>query len=203
MRDAIELPAHVARAVEARTAGQRVLWVGRPAWKVVLRWGMLIWLVAVPWTVFSVGWTLTAAAMIWGPPSDNMPAGMRSVMGVLVPLWGVPFVVVGLGMLASPFWMARKAYNTAYAVTDQGLVTLVASPSGAIEVRERHRGEVQGVELFEWRDGSGTVKVHVGWKTDSDGDRVKDEEQWLGIPDAARVERLVRSMIRRDHAASA
>jgi hypothetical protein len=46
---------------------------------------------------------------------------------VLFPLFGVPFVLIGLGMLAAPYWMRRKAQNTVYALTDKR--ALILSPT--------------------------------------------------------------------------
>lgn len=194
---------HVARAVTAKTTGMTVLWIGRPDWQKVLRWSMLFWIFAVPWTVFSVSWTLGAAAMIWGSPSDNMPSTMRTVIGVVFPLWGVPFVAIGVGMMAAPFWMARKAFNTAHILTTESLITLTATPTGSVDIKSVHVGRVQGTSLHEWRDGTGTVKIHIGWKTDSDGDRVKDEETWICVPEAAKVERLIQKMMPQERPAAA
>ena len=49
-------------------------------------------------------------------PRDQMPFQLISIC---FPLFGLPFVLIGLGMLTAPHWAKRKALRTAYAVTDR------------------------------------------------------------------------------------
>lgn len=194
MTTGYDLPRTVFEAVEAKTAGLDVHWVGRPDWRVIFKWSMLIWLFAVPWTLFSVGWTVGAAVMIWGPPSANMSSTMQTIIGIIFPLWGLPFIGIGIAMLASPIWLAQTARHTAYVVTTDALMTIAAGRSGTVTVTTLPLGQILSTVLKEWPGGYGTLRLLKGWKKDSDGDQVRDEETLVGIPEAARVEALINSL---------
>lgn len=46
---------------------------------------------------------------------------------MLFPLFGLPFILVGLGLLSSPFWSVRRASRTAYLVTNKRAVIIEGS----------------------------------------------------------------------------
>jgi hypothetical protein len=186
-----DLPRHVLDAIERKTADADVQWVGRPDWRTVLKWGMLTWCFAVPWTLFSVFWTLAAAGAIVSGPGRSSSG---SWFVFIFPLWGLPFIGVGIAMLASPFYLARTARNTAYVVTTDAIMTIAASRSGTVTTRTLPFGQILSVEVTEKPSGYGTLKLHKGWRTDSEGDRVRDEETLVGIPEAAKVAALINSM---------
>ena len=60
---------------------------------------------------------------------------MFGAFGVLFPLFGLPFVMVGVGMLSSPFWLRRRAKRTCYALTDRRAILWEAGWFGSVEVR--------------------------------------------------------------------
>ena len=70
-------------------------------------------LFAIPWTAFSVFWIFGAAG--FKIPDFSEPQGFFC-------LFGVPFLLVGIGMLSSPYWMRRKMKRTVYAVTDRRVI---------------------------------------------------------------------------------
>src|SRR5262249_47548939 len=86
--------------------GEQIAWIGRPiAWRYALPY-VAVLLVGIPFTVFALFWM----GAVRGFPSAGVP---------VFALFGIPFVVVGLGMLLSPFWMLYRAGRTAYAITDR------------------------------------------------------------------------------------
>src|SRR4051794_13692177 len=85
--------------------GEALLWSGRPD-PARMRKQFGIWLFAVPWTVFALVWTGLALS-IWlvGPAAGAFRWGF----GIAMPLFGIPFVLVGLFMLRMPFAARAKA----------------------------------------------------------------------------------------------
>ena len=79
---------------------EKLLWSAAPAPGRLARITLPIFLFAIPWTAFAIFWI--AGASGFKRPNFGQPAG-------LFPLFGVPFVLIGLGMLSSPYWARRKA----------------------------------------------------------------------------------------------
>src|SRR6478609_3430837 len=70
---------------------------------------------ALPLVLFGIPWTAFALFWIAGASGFKMPDFSHGFG--FFPLFGVPFVLIGFGMLTSPYWMRRKARRTAYVVT--------------------------------------------------------------------------------------
>ena len=90
------------------------------------------------------------------------------VLAWAFPLFGVPFLVVGFGMLAMPFMPLLQRGRVLYVVTGQRVLKLTlwrelvvnAVPANRIGLRERR----------EQHDGTGTLRLAVKIGKDSDGD---------------------------------
>jgi hypothetical protein len=111
----------------------------------------------------------------------------------LFPLFGIPFVLIGFGMLSSPYWTMRKARRTAYVLTtaraiifDGGFSTTIRSfgPDRLTDLRRKQRA-----------DGSGDVIFERKLSYDSDGDRQSTDHGFLAIADVKGVEDMVRQLV--------
>lgn len=181
------LPQHFRDVVAREFQGEPMLWVGRPSASRTFVLAMGIWLFAVPWTAFSLGWEYMAL-QAWhsGKPSSG---GTQAVVGIIAPLFGLPFVLVGLGMMLAPFWMWIKARKTIYVVSERRFACLTIGRS--LSVKSFARGSIVRTERSERHDGSGTLKVVTGVALDGDGDRKEQTETLYGIADVRKVERLI------------
>jgi hypothetical protein len=181
------LPRHMREAVASEFAGERILWLGQPSPARTLLVALPIWLFAVPWTAFALGWEYMAlAGWLSGKPS---PSGTHTIMGIAFPLFGLPFVLVGLGMMSAPFLAWREARRTVHVIGERRLVTMTIG--GKISVKSHPTAAIVRTERSERRGGSGTLKVVTGIRRDSDGDRVEDSETLIGIAEVRKVERLL------------
>lgn len=124
----------------------------------------MIYVFAVPWTAFSVMWTIFAAAAVSSTGSEG--AGL---IGWAFPLFGLPFIVIGLGMLAAPFWPAIQQGRVLYVVTDSRVLKL--SLGRALTVTIIPADRIGLAERREHRDGTGTLTLAVKIGKDIDGDR--------------------------------
>lgn len=187
MSTVTELPRRMRDAVSREFQGERILWTGRPnAWH-AFRVSMLIWLFAVPWTAFALGWEFMALqGWLSGKPAPSMT---HQVMGIVFPLFGVPFVVVGLAMMHAPFWAWSLARRTVHIVADRRIVTLTVGR--VLKVKSHPISGILRVERSEHRDGSGTLKLVTGMRRDSDGDKVEDSETLYGVKDVRKLEHLI------------
>ena len=143
---------------------ERVLWKARPLSRIL--WpAFAIWLFAVPWTAFSVFWTAMAFAGVDSMADDG---GIWLAYGF--PLFGVPFILIGLAMLSAPFAPLFWTNKRLYAVTDARVIELRLGrqlQSKSVELKD-----LGSIERVEGPDGAGTLKIAFGTTRDSDGDRL-------------------------------
>jgi hypothetical protein len=166
--------------------GERLLWSGRPD-PSRLRAAFAIWFFAVPWTAFALFWE--AMALLPWMASSHTPLGIQWSFGIIFPLFGLPFIGVGLTMLWMPFKARRKAAHTIYGLTDQRLLRVSAG-------RQRESASVLisqmgPIDVTADADGYGTLRVQTGTSRDSDGDRVTERFEVFGVPGVNRLEGLL------------
>lgn len=139
-------------------AGERLLWQGRMMSRVGCA-QMAIWLFAIPWTAFALFWT----GMAWAMTRDVADG----FMAYLFPLFGVPFILIGLGMLTSPFLRSISAKYTIFGVTNQRVIRLFQRKSLRTETIDA--SQVGNIDRTERSDGSGTLTITVTNHSDSRG----------------------------------
>lgn len=154
--------------------GERVVWQARPLAR-VQKLAFWIYLFAIPWTAFSVFWTVMAAA---GTETSSHPV---SWLSWAFPLFGLPFVFVGLGMLLMPFKPLYDRNKILFAATNERLLEIRLH--GSLAVRTVPARRIGLIERMENRDGSGFLKVAIGVGKDSDGDSTVEHMAIGQIPD--------------------
>lgn len=128
--------------------GEQVVWKGMKLARVEPK-GFLIYLFAIPWTAFALFWMAMAGLFTMGQETD--PAAY------IFPLFGLPFVLVGLGMLAAPFLSFFQRGRILFAVTDKRALKLSLG-------RELTVNSVPGTQIVEnvrreSPDGTGTIDL--------------------------------------------
>lgn len=139
-----ELQDYIVRTLEPR---ERVQWADKPIPHFFSRTALSVFLFAIPWTVFSVFW-VAAAAM--GVLSEELPG-----LFLLFPLFGVPFVLVGLGMLSAPLLNYRKMARTLYVITNRRVMFI--EQGRAIKMQAFWPEGHYDLTRKENRDGSGDL----------------------------------------------
>lgn len=165
--------------------GERLLWHGTPdpAKMLVV---LLMWLFAIPWTLFSLAWTGLAFWAYW-TGLNTQPE--MAWWGWIFPLFGTPFIAVGFWMLNQPLKILANARRTVHALTDRRLITLSVGHQRSVKsISIRQLGPIT---VKEKRGGWGDLTVETGSHVDSDGDRITDRFEMVGVPDVARLHRLL------------
>ncbi len=150
---------------------ERPLWVGYPHAKrfaVAESWGTFLF--GIPWTGFVVFWEYNA-----------MDAGLFAT------LWGIPFIVVGLGMLGSPLWQYWKGLRTIYVVTDQRLLII----NGVVRPSVQSYVPPFDIELKERSDGSGTIIFACEERRGGKGSTYTDKIGFVAIPNVRECEHCI------------
>jgi hypothetical protein len=166
--------------------GERLLWSGRPD-PSRLRAVFAIWFFAVPWTAFALFWE--AMALLPWMASSHTPLGIQWSFGIIFPLFGLPFIGIGLGMLWMPFKARRKAAQTIYGLTDRRMLRVTAGSkreSASVMI-----GQMGPIDVTADADGYGNLRIQTGTHIDSDGDKVTDRFEVFGVPGVNRLESLL------------
>jgi hypothetical protein len=161
--------------------GERILWVGRPSLRRAMLLGVVPMLFAIPWTAFAIFWMYGAA----GATQHGAPWPFA-----LFPLFGLPFVLIGIGMFTAPLWIRRAALRSAYVVTDQRAICIAwrvlraeisSYPAAALQRMPKTVGASGAGDLiFEERyQGRGAMR-RIGF---------------IGLDDVQAVERIIREGI--------
>jgi hypothetical protein len=142
-----------------------------------------------------LGLAVTAASLVFGfiGPGFYLPV--------------IIFLLTGLVMMSSPWWMYREGSKTVYAVTDKRLLIITGGGSRSVQSFVDSRivkvdSRIGKIESVERSNGSGDIVFaeYVKHYQDSDGySRTRIERiGFFGIPDVRSVEKLVRGVARQD-----
>ena len=169
--------------------GESIAWAGQPNPDRYMKSGFKLWFFFIPWTAFALFWIAGASGFRW-PRFDS---GWS-----LFPLFGVPFVLIGLGGLSTPLWLRRRARSTIYAITNQRAISIEGAKS--ITVKSYLASDIAHIERTEHQDGSGDLVLRTERYRDSDGDRQTRRHGFFAIDDVRRIANLVENLTRSDHA---
>lgn len=182
----LQVPALTAELVP----GERVLWEGRPDAR--------RWLSPQDWYLvpFSLMWG--GFAIFWEASVLASPSARSSV---IFPLWGVPFVLIGLYLIVGRFFVRHRIREaTSYAVTDRRVIEISRSLFGSQRVNSVWLASYPPIDKRIGKDGRGTVWIgqfpfgrsfalEPGWPG---GRRMTGNGVVLAeIPDAAKVAALL------------
>jgi len=167
------------------SSAERLIWSSPPRPSRLARKKMPAVLFGIPWTAFAIFWM--AGASGFKMPDFSHGAG-------LFPLFGVPFVLIGFGMLSSPYWAARKAASTVYAVTSERAVILERGIFGGVSVRSFYPQQLSEIRRVQLPDGSGDLILDKKISTDGEGGRTTTDVGFFGIRDVKNVEAMIRSL---------
>lgn len=151
--------------------GERLVWTGRPRAGALAASRIFVSLFGVVFLAFSLFWITSAMR------SANMsgPAPMN-----LFPLFGIPFALVGVGLvLWAPFAAIQARYIT-YAITDRRALVINEFPW--MRVRSYGAGDLGVIERTERADGSGSVTFHQEVRSEHHG-----EGLGIGLPTAVNL----------------
>lgn len=184
-----QLPLHLQSLIQSElNEGEKITWVGTPVSRRFCTRSISIVLFGIPWTAFALFWIAGAAGF-------KLPDFQKGFD--FFPLFGIPFVLIGLGMLSSPLWMLRKARNTAYVLTSKRAIIF----SGGIKtnIRSFEPEHLENLHRKQWRDGSGDLIFDKEFRFEQNNTQRQHELGFLAIQNVKQVEELVRQLMADSH----
>jgi hypothetical protein len=166
-------------------AGEQLLWHSRPDGRRFILGSIPIVLFGIPWTAFSLFWMAAASGFLFTKSGNGIFS--------LFALFGVPFVLVGFGMLSSPYWVYRKMKLTVYALTNRRALIITGGRSKTIQSYSTK--DIGIIERTERANGKGDIYFAT-----VEGNKSTQRIGFLGISDVRRVERLLMDVFKKEDA---
>ena len=135
-------------------AGERLLWSGRPAQGILFR-SSDIFLIpfSLLWGGFAIFWEVAALAATWDSDAQT-PDMVRHAF----PLFGLPFVAIGLYLIAGRFFVDRaQRRKTLYGITDRRVI--IRSGLFRRTTKSLNLRTLSDVTLSERSDRRGTITL--------------------------------------------
>ena len=145
-------------------------------------------LFGLPFAGFALFW-MTAAYR--GTHAISKSASANPIAGVFsfFPLFGLPFLLIGLGIVFAPLLAYFKAQKTAYAVTDKRV--LVITGGRARTVRSCTPADIVSVDHREREGGTGDVIIRTNSIMQTRNSLSQMTVGLLGVNNVKEVVRLV------------
>lgn len=161
--------------------GEKLSWSAQPRPRAVLRQAFAMLLGGGFFTAFAVFWM--AAPFLFDNHAGHRPP-------VFFTLFGVPFLLIGLGTMTSPLWSQKTAARTVYGLSDQRALIIRPRTFGGWTVQSFMPDRLTSMTRTERADGSGdlifeqfTERVGTGSRTTRRGflgiDRVREVEDLI------------------------
>lgn len=185
MRAYTVIPRHLEDRIDRELeTGERIEWMDMPIPRYFTRASTAAFLFGIPWTAFAVFWVFAAS----GFKVPDFSGGGES----LFPLFGLPFVLIGLAMLSSPFWAYRRAFKTVYVITDRRAILYQGGWTRTI--RSYPPEKLEEIYRKERRDGSGDVVFdHRTWRG-RHGREHTEELGFLSVRNPRQVEQMLKQL---------
>jgi len=173
---------------------ERLVWAAQPTPRFFTIATIVPVLFAIPWTGFAIFWTSMAFI---GTHSIRGHDPMTKGFQYFFPLFGLPFILIGLGMLSSPFWMVRGMKRTVYMITDQRAVIMKPGFFGSRKVDSFEPSRLTAMERLERRDGSGDL-IFEQFTTRRGSGTQTTRRGFISVPRVREVEDILRKSLLQD-----
>jgi hypothetical protein len=142
----------------------------------------------IPFAGFALFWVTQAyhaTSMMSKSAHNPFVSGFR-----VFPLFGLPFLFVGLGIILAPLWALLKSGNTVYAVTNQRVLIITGSTNRT--VKSLTPVDILGVDHSERPDGSGDIFILTAGITRASNNMTSQlKVALLGVPNVKQVAQQV------------
>lgn len=166
--------------------GEEVVWVDQPDPRAAGKGYLAVQLFAIPWTLFAVFWICGAA----GFKVPDFNKGFD-----LFPLFGIPFVLVGIGMLSAPIWAKKMARKSVYVLTNRRALVFKKQFS-SMSIRSFDPDQLHDLERNQRPDGTGDLIFKREVTGHGDNGPNIGSVGFMAIANVKQVEDLVETLVK-------
>jgi hypothetical protein len=187
MREGSAIASDLIAATERAAGSEKILWASRPDSAKTVSYGLrneywgAIFLLA-----FSVLWMFGATGFGTFPQT-------HSAFFYIFPLFGLPFLGMGILAVTAPWRDARRADRTVFALTDNRLIHVTSKSSG-LTTQSIFPTNMLNIETTDSPDATGTIVITLS-DTETWGDGRRNKRlPLIGVEDPATAMRLLDAM---------
>jgi Bacterial PH domain len=153
-------------------------------------------LAALPAALFGI--PFAGFALFWITQADHASSAMSHTQNAFAkgfsvfPLFGVPFLLVGLGVTLTPLWAFLTGRSTVYAVTNQRVMVISGGTNRS--VKSYTPADIVSVEHRERPDGSGDIVILTTGITRTNNSVSQIKVALLGVPNVKQVAQQVMTL---------
>jgi hypothetical protein len=163
--------------------GEQLRWLCQPSVRQAVKRSL-------PAVVFAVIWLAISLSVVFLVYSDTRKG--KDVPLIAMGVAGL-FVLIGFFLLTTPFWAARRAKNTVYAITDKRAI-IITKKGSAAEILSFGEDKLKSIDKRVLIDGSGDLifERQVSYHQSKGRTRQQVKEiGFFGIPQVNQVEDLL------------
>ncbi|MEM1317405.1 MAG: hypothetical protein AAGF29_03985 [Pseudomonadota bacterium] len=162
---------------------EHLLWADRPlSLRPYFFKALPILIFGIPFFAFSLFWS---GAVLFA-------TGATSWDDIAFASFGIPFILIGAGLVLSPIWKLQVARSSIYALTDQRVLILRQFPSQML--RSWSIGSIGNITRTSRPNGTGNLFFTEERRTGSKGKSYIEKIGFLGIHDPKRLEDTIRKL---------
>jgi hypothetical protein len=141
----------------------------------------------IPFAGFALFWMNTAFHATNSMHKSSNDAFSKSF--TVFPLFGLPFLLIGLGIVLAPLWAYLKGRSTVYALTNQRV--MIISGGSNVSVKSYTPADILSVEHRERPDGSGDIVILTNAIARSNNMTSQVKVALCGVPNVKQVAQQV------------
>jgi len=163
--------------------GEHILWTGQPTPARLAR-------TALPMTFFGLFFGGFAVFWIWGAATGMSHHSVQSSgPGAFFPLFGLPFFLIGLGMVLSPLYLYNSGKRTVYAITEKRAI--IISGGSKKTVQSYYGRDMSTVERTDLANGTGDVVFARKFTSNSNQNSTSTPVGFYGVANVREAETLI------------
>jgi hypothetical protein len=163
-------------------AGESLQWTGLADATRAAISSLPVMLFGLPFAGFSIFWMTMAFHGTHNSRSS-------SPVSAFFPLFGLPFLVIGLGIVGAPLFAYLKAQKTAYAITDKRIIVITDGRTRS--VKSCTPADIVSVDHLERTGGTGDVIIRTNGVIQQRNSASQINVSLLGVSNVKEVARLV------------
>lgn len=172
-------------------SGEELIWADRPDPSVMAKKQLFSLIVGIPFFCFACFWTVFAWNLLGDRPISGLGAA-GNIVPFIFPIFGLPFIGVGLWLLSAPLRAKRKARRTVYGITNLRL--FIAVQGSRRKVQSFEPEDIASIERND--DGTGFGDVIFARELRRSHSKHGDDFHtvkigFYGIPEVRKVETAV------------
>jgi hypothetical protein len=149
-----------------------------------------LFLFGTVWTAFSIFWVCGAAGI--GDMEQGINLNVIQLGQLALAAFGIPFVLIGFGLLSAPWWMYRFAKRTVYAITNHRAIIVQGGFSG-LTVTSYYPNDIVYISRNQRAKGRGDILFRYGG---TGGEHSTTGQGFENIRNVKEVERILQDLKR-------